>query len=191
MGKAAELRAWLDTWRRNCAAWVDISADCIMGSAIAALAAAERERDDARAQAGRLAERVEFLTNYDAEQRAQQASIEAAKAQKRVAELEAEVSRLRHQLLLMSILRMNLCVALDVSVPPLTRENINRLTELVAESREEIARLRDDALAARVAADCHDKAHDERWCPTCEARGAGIEAYRAALRGEEDERSEA
>ena len=39
----------------------------------------------------------------------------------------------------------------------------------------------DDALAARIARECKDLAHDDRWCPTCEARSEGIEDYRRAL----------
>jgi len=42
--------------------------------------------------------------------------------------------------------------------------------------------LDDDDLAKRVAVDCHDPHHDDRWCPTCEARRDGIEAYQRALR---------
>ena len=32
----------------------------------------------------------------------------------------------------------------------------------------------------QVARDCHDPAHDDRWCPTCEARADGIRDYQAA-----------
>ena len=47
-----------------------------------------------------------------------------------------------------------------------------------------VARLRDDALAERVACDCHAVGHDDRWCTTCEARLDWIEDYRrAVLRG--------
>ena len=42
-------------------------------------------------------------------------------------------------------------------------------------------RIDDDALATRIANDCHDAAHDPRWCATCEAREAGIQEYREAL----------
>ena len=41
--------------------------------------------------------------------------------------------------------------------------------------------LNDDALAIAIAHDCHDTAHDDRWCATCEARRDGIEAYREEL----------
>jgi len=42
----------------------------------------------------------------------------------------------------------------------------------------------DDALAESVATDCHDPAHDPRWCATCEARKAAIDAYREKVEGE-------
>lgn len=41
--------------------------------------------------------------------------------------------------------------------------------------------LNDDALAISIAKDCHDTAHDDRWCATCEARRDGIEAYREEI----------
>lgn len=41
--------------------------------------------------------------------------------------------------------------------------------------------LNDDALAIAIAHDCHDTAHDDRWCATCEARRDGIEEYREEL----------
>ena len=45
-------------------------------------------------------------------------------------------------------------------------------------------RLRDDALFKRVATDCHDPLHDERWCSTCNSRGDGMDAYQQALLAE-------
>ena len=56
------------------------------------------------------------------------------------------------------------------------------MTRTIDALRAIVARLDDDALARRVAAACHDQAHDDRWCPTCSARGDGIEAYRDAIR---------
>ena len=47
------------------------------------------------------------------------------------------------------------------------------------------ARLYDDDLATRIGKDCHDPHHDPRWCPTCEARLDGIDAYRQAVLGKE------
>ena len=41
--------------------------------------------------------------------------------------------------------------------------------------------IKDDELAKKIATKCNDKAHDNRWCPTCERRGDGIEAYREML----------
>ncbi len=45
-----------------------------------------------------------------------------------------------------------------------------------------LSRLNDDGLAEEVAIDCHDPAHDPRWCPTCEARRDGIEDYRKRVK---------
>jgi hypothetical protein len=42
--------------------------------------------------------------------------------------------------------------------------------------------LDDDALADSVAGRCNDPSHDPRYCPTCEARAAGIADYREAIR---------
>ena len=44
-----------------------------------------------------------------------------------------------------------------------------------------VERLSDNDLADRVATNCHDGAHDERWCAACEARGDGIDEYREAV----------
>lgn len=41
--------------------------------------------------------------------------------------------------------------------------------------------LSDDALADQVAKDCGDRMHDPSWCPICDARRDGIEAYRTAV----------
>lgn len=43
--------------------------------------------------------------------------------------------------------------------------------------------LNSDEFAARVARQCNDPQHDDRWCPTCEGRDAGIDAYRTAVAG--------
>ena len=43
------------------------------------------------------------------------------------------------------------------------------------------AAIEDDDLAREIAGECHDKSHDIRWCPTCESRGNGIDAYRTML----------
>ena len=56
------------------------------------------------------------------------------------------------------------------------------LVDQNARLRERLAALDDDALADRIAQDCHDKDHDDRWCQTCAARSDGIEAYREALK---------
>jgi hypothetical protein len=44
--------------------------------------------------------------------------------------------------------------------------------------------LNDDALAERVALDCHDPTHDSRWCGTCETRSAAIDNYQQAVLAE-------
>jgi len=59
----------------------------------------------------------------------------------------------------------------------------NCLTRQRAAATEARERVQDDGLADRVAGDCGDSHHDDRWCPTCEARRAGIEAYRQRVRG--------
>jgi len=41
--------------------------------------------------------------------------------------------------------------------------------------------LADDVLAQRVARDCSDPQHDDRWCSTCQARMDGIADYREAV----------
>ena len=65
---------------------------------------------------------------------------------------------------------------------------LSQAKEALAEKQKENKRLRkiamrvgDDGLAGRVATDCHDPSHDDRWCPTCEARGDGIEAFQFAV----------
>ncbi len=59
-----------------------------------------------------------------------------------------------------------------------------KLTSTEAERDGLWARLADDALADRIARDCHDEGHHPAWCPTCNSRDSGIEAYRAVLRKE-------
>lgn len=44
-----------------------------------------------------------------------------------------------------------------------------------------VKRAADDGLAGRIARDCHDPRHDDRWCSTCEGRADGIEAFQLAL----------
>lgn len=44
-----------------------------------------------------------------------------------------------------------------------------------------VAAIRDEKRATRIAHDCHDPAHDVRWCGACDARSDGIDAYREAL----------
>jgi len=41
--------------------------------------------------------------------------------------------------------------------------------------------LDDDDLALSVAQDCHDPAHDPRWCGTCSTREDAINEYREIL----------
>ena len=48
-----------------------------------------------------------------------------------------------------------------------------------------VDKLADDKFACEIADDCHDSGHDSRWCPTCSARRAGIEAYREAIQAAE------
>lgn len=56
---------------------------------------------------------------------------------------------------------------------------------IVKQLRAEIERLRaeiaDDAMAYRIAFDCHDPDHDDRSYLTCRDRQAGIDEYRKAL----------
>ena len=56
----------------------------------------------------------------------------------------------------------------------------------LADAQAILVRLADDALAISIAHTCCDPHHDGRWCPTCDARSAGIEAYREALREKGD-----
>jgi len=51
------------------------------------------------------------------------------------------------------------------------------------------AAVADDDLACSIAANWQDRNHDNRSCPTCRARGDGIDDYRAALAegGEQDD----
>jgi len=56
------------------------------------------------------------------------------------------------------------------------------MTRTIDALRAIVARLDDDALARRVACECYDQLHDDRWCPTCAAREDGIDAYRDAIR---------
>ena len=42
--------------------------------------------------------------------------------------------------------------------------------------------LADDTFAENVGRACYDKAHDKRWCQTCESRLDGIDAYRIAIK---------
>lgn len=44
-----------------------------------------------------------------------------------------------------------------------------------------IAALKDDERAEKVAVNCRDQYHDNRWCPTCENRKDGIDEYRAEI----------
>jgi hypothetical protein len=60
-------------------------------------------------------------------------------------------------------------------------------TLAVTVRRRLVRRLLDDGLAMRVGQACHDPAHDDRWCGTCEARRSAIEEYRlAVILGEDD-----
>ena len=43
------------------------------------------------------------------------------------------------------------------------------------------ALINDDDIANEIAADCHSRTHDNRWCSTCNSRGDGIDAYRTML----------
>ena len=56
-----------------------------------------------------------------------------------------------------------------------------KTADTLRRSAKRLARLADDELAARVAKDCHDPAHDVRWCSTCAARADGIDAYRSTV----------
>ena len=42
--------------------------------------------------------------------------------------------------------------------------------------------INNDQLADAVARNCHDPAHDIRWCGTCEIREAAIFDYRESIR---------
>ncbi len=46
------------------------------------------------------------------------------------------------------------------------------------------ATIKDDERAERGGMNCHDQHHDDRWCPTCEARKDGIDDYRDMLLSE-------
>ena len=39
----------------------------------------------------------------------------------------------------------------------------------------------DDELAKKIAHDCNDRDHDDRWCPTCQNRENAIFEYRQAV----------
>ena len=56
----------------------------------------------------------------------------------------------------------------------------------LADAQAILVRLADDALAISIVHRCCDPHHDGRWCATCDARNAGIEAYREALREKGD-----
>ena len=60
------------------------------------------------------------------------------------------------------------------------------LRRQLADAQAILIRLADDALAISIAHRCCDPHHDGRWCPTCDARNAGIEAYREAVRAKGD-----
>ena len=53
-----------------------------------------------------------------------------------------------------------------------------------ARLRKRLEVIKDDYLADKIAVDCHDKNHDDRWCPTCNARDIGIDEYRNAVNKE-------
>lgn len=44
------------------------------------------------------------------------------------------------------------------------------------------ALLADDKFAKKIAKECNDRDHDDRWCPTCEGRDNGIADYRDAIK---------
>lgn len=50
----------------------------------------------------------------------------------------------------------------------------------------ELARLKElvfgDGVREKVAKDCHDKYHDDRWCATCNARADGIDDFQQAIK---------
>jgi len=56
-------------------------------------------------------------------------------------------------------------------------ELVDKIKEIVADNallRKRLEVIKDDYLADKIAVDCHDKYHDDRWCPTCNARDVGI-----------------
>lgn len=63
------------------------------------------------------------------------------------------------------------------------RHEENKLIEIAAMFNRLLDILKDDTLAIKIARDCFDPAHDDRWCSTCEARIDGIEAYREYILG--------
>ena len=66
-------------------------------------------------------------------------------------------------------------------------ENPKKMTLAeLADAQAILIRLADDALAISIAHRCCDPHHDGRWCATCDARNAGIEAYREAVRAKGD-----
>lgn len=56
------------------------------------------------------------------------------------------------------------------------------ICRLLDESRKFRDLLDADNEANRIASDCHDPGHDERSCPTCEARLDAIDDYRIWLK---------
>ena len=46
-----------------------------------------------------------------------------------------------------------------------------------------LARLRDEDLSIQISQKCNDPWHEDRYCPTCEARLNGIDDYRRAVLG--------
>ena len=64
------------------------------------------------------------------------------------------------------------------------REEARRVFAKLSARDATIAKLlNDDEIADRIATDCHDPQHDDRWCSTCDARMNGILAYRKAILG--------
>jgi hypothetical protein len=61
-------------------------------------------------------------------------------------------------------------------------ESANQLCDLLNSREATLMRIiSDDAFSESIAYDCHDKNHDNRWCPTCANRRDGIEEYRKAI----------
>ena len=72
------------------------------------------------------------------------------------------------------------------SLPLMWSINCERsLIARIAALKAIVDKLADDKFACEIADDCHDSGHDSRWCPTCSARRAGIEAYREAIQAAE------